>query len=60
MLFYLSFLSFRKNKHEKLIVPICVESFRKKKEAYYGFAKNIFQEKHLVKWKVSPEHCLPT
>nr|XP_054769399.1 LOW QUALITY PROTEIN: uncharacterized protein LOC129277217 [Lytechinus pictus] len=40
-----------KNKHEKIMIELCIEYMRKKKEIYYEKARPIFREKFVVKWK---------
>ncbi|XP_054770128.2 uncharacterized protein LOC129277962 [Lytechinus pictus] len=40
-----------KNKHEKMMIELCIEYMKKKKQKYYQLAKNIFDEKNVVKWK---------
>ncbi|XP_030853139.1 uncharacterized protein LOC105439997 [Strongylocentrotus purpuratus] len=40
-----------KNKHEKLMVELCIEYMKKKTQKYYELAKEIFDEKAVVRWK---------
>lgn len=49
---YSIFLFFRKNKHEQPMAEICVECMKKKTELYLARAKDIFDEKTVIKWKV--------
>nr|UZG77129.1 MyD88-like protein L1 [Strongylocentrotus purpuratus] len=40
-----------KNKHEKLMIELCIECMKKKTQPYYELAKKIFDEKAVVRWK---------
>nr|XP_054759991.1 uncharacterized protein LOC129266170 [Lytechinus pictus] len=40
-----------KNKHEQMMADICVECMKKKTELYLARAKDIFNEKNVIKWK---------
>ncbi|XP_072166721.1 uncharacterized protein [Diadema setosum] len=40
-----------KNKHEALMVEICIESMKKKTKSYYKLVEDILREKFYVKWK---------
>ncbi|XP_071509004.1 uncharacterized protein [Diadema antillarum] len=41
-----------KNKHEPLMVEICIKSMKKKTQVYFELAAKILGEKNYVKWKV--------
>nr|XP_054756668.1 uncharacterized protein LOC129262561 [Lytechinus pictus] len=40
-----------KNKHEKIMVEICIECMKRRTQSYFEQAKEIFNEKAIVKWK---------
>eukprot|EP00057_Strongylocentrotus_purpuratus_P010571 XP_011665045.1 PREDICTED: uncharacterized protein LOC105438652 [Strongylocentrotus purpuratus] len=40
-----------KNKHEKLMVELCIEYMKKKTRKYYELAEKIFYVKAVVRWK---------